>query len=411
MVSRKGPRLPPPGPAERSFLLGLLPAARDHAPPPYPPGGDARLIWEYVELHGLGGVLGAAAPHLASLPPPLADAARHCYLSNTLKGEQARRCCAKIVETAQREGLVVFFVKGPAIAELAYADYGLRGFSDLDLFTASADSARQLARACGARIQEDAETRSIPGEVWDPAQLVAELDGWTLEIRFPARGWQGPMFDLFPDGQLPELECTAGGLVVPRIEWHFLFLLQHLMIHHFFGRLVWMRDLAVLAGRHRTSLDWDRVVRESERLALRDGLCVAAGFCRDYVDPGFPEVPPRGGRPWNHGLLRKLTSPAVIVSSEWGTEWDTLPHSFFRRARSALYEVAVFFLLTDVPESGGPWNARGWRWTSDRLGYVLNRRWRGRFGRWLGRQIAWFAPWFVYPLARVLAWMTPSAKR
>ena len=199
-------RLPALGPAERSFLLGLLPSIRDGAPPPFPPGGNVRLIWEYFELHGLGGVLGEAAPRIADLPPPLAEAAQHRYWSNSLKGEQGRRCCATIVETGQREGLPVFFVKGPAIAEVGYEDYGLRGFSDLDIFTASADSARHLVRACGARIQDDAETRSIPGEVWDPAQLVAELDGWSLEIRFPAPGWQGPLFDLFPDGRLPELE-------------------------------------------------------------------------------------------------------------------------------------------------------------------------------------------------------------
>jgi hypothetical protein len=398
-------RPPAPGPAERSFLLGLLPCTSDHTPAPFPAGGNAELIWEYVELHGLGGVLGSVAARIAGLPPSLAEAARHCYLSNSLKGEQARRCCMAIMDTARREGLDVFIVKGPAIAELGYADYGLRGFSDLDLFTSSAESARRLARACGAQIQDDVEERSIPGEVWDPARLVAELDGWTLEIRFPAPGWKGPLFELFPDGRLPELERTTRGLVVPRIEWHLLFLLQHLMIHHFFGRLVWMRDLAVLAGRNRAKLDWNLVVREAERMALRDGLCLAAEFCRAYVDADFPSVPPRGGHSWNLGFLRKLTSPAVIVSSEWGTEWNERRDSPLRRARSALYEVAVFFLMADVPKSGGPCNSQGWRWTADRIGYVLVRRWRGRFGNWLGRQIAMFAPWFVYPLARLLAWI------
>ena len=144
--------LPPAGAGTgRTFLsLGLLPSIRDGAPPPFPPGGNVRLIWEYFELHGLGGVLGEAAPRIADLPPPLAEAAQHRYWSNSLKGEQGRRCCATIVETGQREGLPVFFVKGPAIAEVGYEDYGLRGFSDLDIFTASADSARHLVRACGA---------------------------------------------------------------------------------------------------------------------------------------------------------------------------------------------------------------------------------------------------------------------
>ena len=182
------------------------------------------------------------------------------------------------------------------------------------------------------------------------------------------------------------------------------------MIHHFFGRLVWMRDLAVLVGRHRASLDWDRVVRESERMALRDGLCLAAAFCRDYVDPRFPAVRERGDCTWNQGFLRELTSPTIIVSSEWGTEWNTLLDSPLRRVRSAIYEVAVFLLLTDAPASGRPWDGRGWHWTADRLGYALVRRARGRWRKWVGRRLSRLAPWFVYPLARLLAWIPTRRK-
>ena len=397
-------------PAELSFLLGVLSCTRETRTLNFPADADAALLWEYFDRHGIGGVLGACTERVAGLPPGMAEAARHRYWSNCLQGEQARRRCAVLLEASEREGLTVFFVKGPAIVEQAYGDYGLRGFSDLDLFTASAEEARRLARVCGARAMIDSERQSIPCEVWDPGRLVAELDDWTVEMRFPVPGWHGPLFDLFPNGRLPELERTASGLVVPRAEWHLLFLLQHLMIHHFFGRLVWLLDLAVLVGRHRTSLDWERVVRESKRLAMFEGLALAAGFCRDHVDPRFPEVASHGGQAWNRPFLRKLVDPSVIASTEWTTEWNTQLVSPLKRARSFLYEVAAFFLLTDAPATGRPWDGCGWQWTADRLGYALVRRWRGNWGRWLGRRLSMLAPWLVYPMARLLAWIPTRRK-
>jgi len=397
-------------PAELSFLLATLSSWTGTEPPAFPAGGDAALLWEYFDRHGTGGVLGACAERVAGLPSGMAEAARHRYWSNSLHGEQARRRCAVLLEAGRREGLTVFFAKGPAIVEQGYGDYGVRGFSDLDLFTASAEQARLLVRASGARLLIDSEQQSIACQVWDPSRLVAKLDGWTLEIRFPAPGWHGPLFDLFPEGRLPELECTTSGLIVPQPEWHLVYLLQHLMIHHFFGRLIWLLDLAALAAGRRTGLDWERVINESKRMGLFEGLAAAAAFCREHLDPRFPEVCSPRGRVWNRPFIRKLVAPPVIASTKWTTEWDTLPVSPVNRVRTFLYEVAVFFLLTDVPATGRPWDGRGWQWMADRVGYPLANRWCGKWGRRLGRWLSSLVPWFVYPLARLLAWI-PTRRR
>jgi hypothetical protein len=295
----------------------------------------------------------------------------------------------------------VLFVKGPALVDQGYGDDGLRGFSDLDLFTGSADEARRLANSCGARVLIDSERQGLCSEIWDSGRMVAELEGWTVEIRFPVAGWRGPLFDLFPNGDLPEQVWTATGLPAPRAEWHFLFLLHHLMMHHFFGRFIWFLDLGMLVRRQGPNLDWDWVVRESGRLAMGEGLAAAASFCRRHVDPGFPEVPPVSGEAWNHAFIHHLVQPLVIASSERNKQQA----SGLGRVWAVLHGASSYFLLADAPATGRPWEGPGGQWTTARVRCALASRWRGKWGTWLACRLSTVALWLVYPLARLLAWI------
>ena len=393
--------LPKLRPAELSFLLGVLASARDASPPIFPANGNAALLWECLERHGLGGVLGDCVERVTDLPQDLAEAARHRYWSNCLHGTQARQRCATLVEAGQRAGLRVLFVKGPALVDQSYGDDGLRGYSDLDLFTGSADNARRLASACGARVLIDSERQGLCSEIWDSGRLVAELDGWPVEIRFPVAGWTGPLFDMFPNGDLPELVWTATRLPAPQAEWHFLFLLHHLMMHHFFGRFVWFLDLAMLVRRQGLNLGWDRVVSESGRLGMGGGLAAAASFCRRHVDPDFPEVPPVSGRAWNRPFIHHLVQPLVIASSERNKQQA----SALGRVWAVLHGAPSYLLLADAPATGRPWNGRGGQWTTARVRCVLASRWRGKWGTWFAARLSTVAIWLVYPLARMLAWI------
>lgn len=398
--------LPALKPAELSFLLGLLAGIRGAEVPAFPPDGDAALLWEYIERHGMGGILGGCADRVNHLPSVLAKAARHRYWSNCLHGQQARQRCNTLIEASERAKVTVFFVKGPALVDQGYGDDGLRGFADLDLFTGSANEARRLAAACGAQIRIDSSRRSIWSEIGDSGRVVAELDGTSVEIRFPVTGWTGPLFDLFPSGRLPTLEWTANGLPAPNAEWHFLFLLHHLMMHHLFGRFIWFLDLAVLVRHERAKLNWGRILEESERLTMREGLATAANFCRSYVDPDFPEVPPPTHTAWNRAFIHHLANPQVILSSRRNKQ-QIQP---IRRVWAVLHGAASYFLLTDIPPGGHPWTGRGRQWTEARVRCVLASRWRGKWGNWLGRRFAALVPWFIYPLARLLAWMPTRRK-
>ena len=398
--------LPKLKPDELAFLLGLLASPAGKAPPAFPAKADAALLWEYFERHGVGGVLGFYADRIPNLPPALAEAARHRYWSNCLHSQQALQTCLAIVEAARRAGVTVFFVKGPALVDQGYGDGGLRGFSDLDLFTGSASEARRLAEACGARVLIDSEQQNAYQEIRDSGRLVVEVNSRPVEIRFPVAGWDGPLFDLFPNGRLPELVWTAKGLPVPNAEWHFLFLLHHLMLHHFFGRFIWLLDLAVLARRERANLNWEKIIAESERLALREGLVAAANFCRQHLDPEFPEIPPLAHPAWNRQFIRHLVEPQVIATAEKNKQHV----SAVRRGWVVLHGLASYFLMADVPRTGRPWNGPGGRWTIARGRCVLARRWRGRLGSWLAGCLSTLAGGLIYALARSLAWVSVRQK-
>jgi hypothetical protein len=226
-----------------------------------------------------------------------------------------------------------------------------------------------------------------------------------VEIRFPVPGWHGPLFDLFPGGRLPELVWTANGLPVPNAEWHFMFLLYHQMIHHFFGRFIWFLDLAVLQGSERASLNWGRVMAEADRLSMREALAAAAGFCRRHVDADFPDVPLLAAAPWNRAFIRHLVKPEVVAASGRNTQQIAAA----RVAWAMLHGMTSYLLLADAPAVGSLWRGRGGQWTEARVRCVLTRRWKGDWGNRLGSSLAMPMPVFLYLLARLLAWL-PSTK-
>jgi hypothetical protein len=389
--------------AELSFLLRLLAWTPGAEGMSFPEKANPARLWEYIERHGLGGVVGAAVDDILGLPAALAEAAQARYWSNCLHGRHARERCLRIQQAAKSEGARVFFVKGPALVDQAYhGDDGMRGFSDLDIFAGNAHEARRLVNSCGARLVIDSRRLPPLSEIWDSGRIVAELDGWTLEIRYPIPGWTGPLFELFPGGKLPDLVETVNGVFAPPPHWHFLFLLHHLMMHHFFGRFVWFLDLAVLVRQQGETLDWREICADSERFGMREALAAVASFCRRYIDPAFPEAVAPSCTRWNRPFIRRLVEPSVIAASELNKQQA----SFTGRIWSVLHGAASYNLLADAPESGPAREGRGWQWTEARVRCVLINRWQSKSGALLARVIPVIVAIVLYPLARCLSWMS-----
>jgi hypothetical protein len=143
------------------------------------------------------------------------------------------------------------------------------------------------------------------------------------------------------------------------------------------------------------------IVESAQRLGISEALSATAEFCRQFVDSDFPEVPTGSSKPWNRAFIRHLVEPEVVVMSSRNKQQASLAKRYW----SILHGASSYFLLADAPSPGSRSQGLGWRWTQARVQCVLVNRWNSSTGRALGSGLAALVPWFIFPLARALAWL------
>jgi hypothetical protein len=379
---------------ELDSIVAIMPAwlhRREWQPPS---GADVRLLWEYIDRHGLAGALGALSA--ADLVPPgeLAERAKGRYFSNMVHCERAMKQCRKIVAAARDLGLPIVNFKGPALAEQAYGDLGVRAFSDLDLWTASRDDVFKLLAALGARITDDSDRKGPIRRMRAPDRISATLDGWELEIRYPAGESTDPMLDLlnrYPAAAPPTGDDCLGA---PNPAWHLLLVILHMSWYHYSSRFVWYLDLAALAARRRREIDFEWVLQECRRLRATNLMGLASRFCRENIDPSFPEFP-LDPAAWNYKFLCLVSNPRTIACGRF---------SLHQRTTSKMYYTLWFrtmrhYLLSDPPPRYLP-NFPPESW----MIATITRSFRvtGALSHYAARLIV---GWVAYPLARFSAWI------
>jgi len=391
--------LRPLNPLELEAVVAVMPCwlhQREWRPPQH---ADVPLLWEYIDRQGLGGALGALAA--ANLAPggELSDLAKARYFSNMVHCERARRTGRKILTAARDLGLPIANLKGPVLAYQAYDDPGIRAFSDLDLWARSRADVFQLLGALECPVTEESDLHGPVRRLRSPGSILATLDGWEIEIRYPSGEATDPMIDLLnryagaPPS--PDDDCLAA----PDPAWHMVLLLLHMSWYHYYSRFVWFLDLAALVSRQRPHMDFDWILAESRRLHAGNLLGAASRFCRDHIDPSFPAFP-MDPAAWSHRFLCLVTDPDTIARGRF---------SLHQRRRGHLLYILWFrilrhFLLSDPPPR-----------------YLANRppeRWLiatiVRAFRMRGTVMPFAAKAFVgllmFPLARLTAWVSPMRK-
>jgi len=330
--------------AELDALVDIMPSWLHQRAWYLPVGSDPYLLWKYIDRQGLGGALGALA--VADLMPTceISELAKERYFSNILYCEQARKTCRKILTTARTNGIRIVNFKGPVLAQQAYVDSGIRAFGDLDLCAPSRADVFHLLEALGARIDEDSDNEGFFCRMRAPGRVLATLDGWEIEIRYPVREATDPMLDLLYrydySSNLPEDDCLAA----PGPSWHLLLLVLHLSWYHYYSRFVWFLDLAALVSRSRDQIDFEWVLQESRRLQATNLIAIASRFCRQNIDPSFPEFP-LNSTAWNYRFLCLVANPRTVSREKYSlnqsTLWGLLYILWFRAIR--------FYLLADPP--------------------------------------------------------------
>jgi hypothetical protein len=259
--------------------------------------------FDWDDLLGLAehhGVLSMAArnltAHVRSLPPKIDQRLRTAYAANLRRNLWFAAELARIVQHFASQQLNVLPFKGPVLAQSAYADLGLRSFSDLDLLIARAD----FARAKGAL----AELGYTPSETIAPAverlwlrtgyersfdggagKHLVELQ-WNILPYFYAVDARGADFE-FEDLLARAGRISLGMAEVPLLapEDSLLALCLH-AAKHLWTRLAWVADIAESLRR---GIDIGRVISRARALGVLRIVGVSFWLAERLLGSVIPE--------------------------------------------------------------------------------------------------------------------------
>lgn len=345
------------------------------------------VMWEYIDRHGLGGVLGSAVlDGLCAIPQPFDQMATQRYFSNQIHYEQTRKCCNAVREAAEELGIPVKILKGPAIVHQGYVDTGVRSFSDVDLFTDSLENVHRLCARLQGTLHKSFARQNVLERMGESECISFFFMNRELEFRYPLDPPGEPMFELLSHHQsvLLTVPRTSDDLLEPDASLHLVFLIQHMAVHHLFSRFFWFLDLAVLV-RNNPGIDYEVVEAELHRLGLKNAAHVASQFCQRYIDADFPLLA-RATPSWNYSMMAHLTEPENISSGRFGIYHQ----GFLERAYAYVTGLASFYLVADPAER---LFGHGTDWTLNRF--------RNSFG--VKRPIP-LVDFFLRPLIALVAW-------
>lgn len=252
---------------------------------------DWTKVLRLAEQHG---VLPLAArnliEHVPGVPPDVERSLRSAYEANLRGSLWFSAELARIMQHFERRQLRALPYKGPALAQSAYGDLGLRSFSDLDFLIARADfgRAKQALAEIGYRPSED---------------LTAPVE------RFFLRTGYERSFDSVAGKNLVELQwallphfygvdlgvgdllARAGKTVVGGCEVPYLSLEDSVMVlclhaaKHLWTRLIWLADIAeTLRPRPNTqAIDYSLVFATARALGIARILGVSFWLAKNVL--------------------------------------------------------------------------------------------------------------------------------
>lgn len=271
-------------------------------------GGVSMLAYRALKEHG------------DSVPAGTIDLLRRCYYQSAARYLRIRQALRPVVEELERRGLRFAFTKGIRLAELVYGDFALRAFEDVDLAARPGDGpAIEAALAemgfttgavetagtnAGAREKGASAARPAPvpeaGLAHSPHYRKGDL---LVEVHYDALGLQIPLVDGKEvwDG-VGTVDLEGWRLPVFSIEHELCHLCLHVM-EHSYARLVWLTDIAEVAGGarggegegptgkglERKGPDWNRVAA----ICLKEGIGTPVYYSLYLAERLWPGTLPR----------------------------------------------------------------------------------------------------------------------
>ena len=195
----------------------------------------------------------------------------------------------QVLEEFDRNTIEAILVKGPIVSLLAYGDPATRNYADLDLLVRHRQilAATQGMQRLGyeADVPENAiEAGKIPGEYVFKRAGRPQLIELHTEPTF--RYYPKPMRieEMYSRRRMVKLD----GREIPALSIEDELLLN--CIHggkHFWERLMWTADIALIVGRNR-ELSWDNVFKAAEEVGAERMLCVGLQLAKQLLGANLP---------------------------------------------------------------------------------------------------------------------------
>lgn len=305
---------------------------------------DIQLLWQYIELQGLGGIAGKLAMDGKIDSDFLDIRGSERYLSNAAQHARAMKVCKKITSALYTLGMPAAVMKGPSLAELVYQDGGIRAYSDIDLFMDSENSVYALVRLLSGEIIRKPQNRHH--RFADCVKIDTRIDRWLCEFTVPSKHPAEPVYELMnrylerivktADAEGPSVENRADPTI------HMVYLIVHMVIGHFYSRYIWFVDLEMMYRRYASDIDFGEILSILSQLSLTEAASIAIEFCRDKLKSQMPGlIPPKKSKMTRLHTL--CTQPSAITIRRY-----SLDHL---DGKKVLYNYLMvcckFFLLTD----------------------------------------------------------------
>jgi hypothetical protein len=198
---------------------------------------------------------------------------------------------ARWAQTFADAGIACRFFKGPTLAKLAYADFGLKRSVDIDVLVprAHASQARDMLKRAGFDILKphglDAESFDRYFR-WAKEIVFARADDTILELHVRLSQNERLMRQMTTDSECQNVSIAS--VAVPTFSDRLLYpYLCYHGAHHGWSRLKWLADLnAFLETRDIAALHQQAIDQ-----GLANESAVALSLCRDLLGRKYPASP------------------------------------------------------------------------------------------------------------------------
>lgn len=193
----------------------------------------------------------------------------------------------RLMSVLDENAITAIPFKGPALAVLAYGNFGLRQFGDLDILVHPDDflRTRDLLLDRGYRVASQ--------RTWE-CSLIDAADGVTVDLHQAITPRSFPVsFDFHAFQQHLQAIPVAGKTIQTFGPEDMLIVLCVQLAKDGWGtnvlRLIKICDIAELLRMH-PDMDWDRVLGEATRLGCRDIVSFALSFSRELLGAPVPTL-------------------------------------------------------------------------------------------------------------------------